>query len=215
MRPVQRDKESTRERIVESAMEAFARDGYHRTSMDDIVRRAGLSKGAIYFHFPSKESLFFSLVETLADKLEASVRDSIDQVRGAATRVDAALGALLKMLSRHRRLARVVLLSAGGLGRSMDLRLMKFHERFAGLIKEYLDRAVADGSVPGMDTRLVAYAWLGAINEVVIHWLHSGDREPFEEMLPGLRTLLLRSIGLEAGAVAKSGSREGASSRKA
>ena len=69
-----RNKNATRERIIESAMHAFAEQGYHDTSMDDIVRRSGFSKGGIYFHFPGKEALFYALVNRLADALEAAAR---------------------------------------------------------------------------------------------------------------------------------------------
>jgi TetR/AcrR family transcriptional regulator, fatty acid metabolism regulator protein len=192
-----RNKELTRERIVESATEAFAEHGYHDTSMDDIVRRSGFSKGAIYFHFPGKEALFSSLVERLADALEESARASIDKERGAVARVDAALQAMLSMIGRHRGLARVVLVSGAGLGPAVDSHLAKLHERFARFIKGYLDTAAADGSLPPIDTEIVARAWLGAIKEIVTRWLRAGDAASLERAVPELRALLLRSIGVE------------------
>lgn len=192
-----RDKNLTRERIIESAMQAFAEQGYHDTSMDDIVRRSGFSKGAIYFHFPGKEALFYALVSRLADALEAAARSSIEHERGAVARVDAALQTLLGMISRHPRLARVALVSGGGLGPSLDSHLMKLDERFARFIKEYLDKAVGDGSIPALETDIVAHAWLGAIKEIVVRWLRARNRDPLQRVIPALRVLLLRSIGIE------------------
>jgi AcrR family transcriptional regulator len=52
-----------REQILQAAMVCFARQGYHATSMDDVVRQSGLSVGAIYSYFPSKEELFLSLCD--------------------------------------------------------------------------------------------------------------------------------------------------------
>jgi AcrR family transcriptional regulator len=52
-----------REQILAAAMACFARQGYHATSMDDVVRECGLSVGAIYTYFPSKEDLFLALAE--------------------------------------------------------------------------------------------------------------------------------------------------------
>jgi len=192
-----RNKVVTRERIMQTATDAFAESGYHDTSMDDIVRRAGLSKGAIYFHFPGKEALFLSLVGRLADVLENSARKSIAEKQGAVARVDATLKTILDMLSRHRGLAKVVLIGGAGLGPSLDRRLLELHERFAGFIKEYLDKAVADGSIEPVETEVVAYAWLGAINEIVVRWLCAGKPDPLEQAIPHLRALLLRSIGVD------------------
>ena len=56
-------KENTRDKILDSAKRLFEHKGYHETSMDDIVEASGLSKGAIYGYFDSKEALFESLQE--------------------------------------------------------------------------------------------------------------------------------------------------------
>jgi AcrR family transcriptional regulator len=52
-----------REQILAAAMACFARQGYHATSMDDVVRESGLSVGAIYSYFPSKQDLYLALSE--------------------------------------------------------------------------------------------------------------------------------------------------------
>ncbi len=54
-------REKTRNEIVLAAEKVFARKGYNGASMDDIVRESGLSKGALYGYFRSKEDLFLAL----------------------------------------------------------------------------------------------------------------------------------------------------------
>ncbi len=61
--------ESTRQALVDSALELFTRRGYAGTSLDAIVKRARVTKGALYHHFSGKQALFeaaFDLVETAA-----------------------------------------------------------------------------------------------------------------------------------------------------
>jgi AcrR family transcriptional regulator len=60
--PIDR-KAATRVQILQSALIAFSEKGYHQTTMDDIVARSRLSKGALYWHFKSKKELFIALVE--------------------------------------------------------------------------------------------------------------------------------------------------------
>ncbi|HEX6739296.1 MAG TPA: TetR family transcriptional regulator [Vicinamibacteria bacterium] len=50
-------REARRRQILEAALTCFAREGFHRTSMSDIIRESGLSPGAIYRYFPAKEDL--------------------------------------------------------------------------------------------------------------------------------------------------------------
>ena len=64
-----------RAQILAAAMTCFARQGYHATSMDDVVRESGLSVGAIYSYFPSKEDLFLSLSDDRADQTLAYLND--------------------------------------------------------------------------------------------------------------------------------------------
>lgn len=52
-----------RTQILSAALACFARQGYHATSMDDVVRESGLSVGAIYSYFPSKEDLFLAICD--------------------------------------------------------------------------------------------------------------------------------------------------------
>jgi AcrR family transcriptional regulator len=59
-----RTKLERRQQIVDAAITCFAKKGYYEASMDDIAREAGLSKGSLYWHFPSKRDLFRSLIET-------------------------------------------------------------------------------------------------------------------------------------------------------
>jgi len=53
----------TRDAVVTAAAEAFADAGFPATSMADIFARAGVTKGALYFHFTSKEELAFAIIE--------------------------------------------------------------------------------------------------------------------------------------------------------
>lgn len=57
-------KDSRRRQILDAAIECFARRGFQRTSMEDIIRESNLSTGAIYSYFQSKDQI----IETLADE---------------------------------------------------------------------------------------------------------------------------------------------------
>jgi AcrR family transcriptional regulator len=67
----------TRTRLLDAAERIFARDGYERATLDDVAEQAGLTKGAVYWHFDAKGSLFFALLERHAEnELAALARDA-------------------------------------------------------------------------------------------------------------------------------------------
>lgn len=192
-----RDKEQTRERILDAAEKLFAEKGFYETAMDEIVQAAQISKGGVYFHFPSKEKLFFALLDKLADTLHQEVQQEIARRRGAVNKIQGALEVVLKTLSGKRRLAQIVLRQGYGLGPSFERKRLEIYARFAQLIQEHLDEAVAEGSIPPINTEITAYAWLGAINELVLRWIYTGKPDPLTESLPALLEIFLRGIGIE------------------
>ena len=59
-------KQATRERILRAARELFNRKGYSEVSVNEVMRRAGLTHGGFYNHFPSKDALFVEAIEAYA-----------------------------------------------------------------------------------------------------------------------------------------------------
>src|SRR4026209_122096 len=101
---------TTRDRILQAALEVFAQKGYHRALVDDIVRVSGTSKGAVYHHFPNKEALFLALVDEFSARLAESIAEAIADAHGALGKVEAALRAGLLTFAHHRELERILLL---------------------------------------------------------------------------------------------------------
>jgi AcrR family transcriptional regulator len=66
-----------RQQILSAALRCFARDGFHATSMRDVVRESGLSAGAVYSYFPSKEELVAAAVEPILGQLSAALDDAL------------------------------------------------------------------------------------------------------------------------------------------
>lgn len=186
---------ATRDRILQAAREVFAEKGYHRALVDDIVRASQTSKGAVYHHFPNKEALFLALVDEFAERLAEAVAAAIGRAHGALGKVEAAVTAGLETFARHQDLARILLLESVSLGPAYQSKRQEVHGRFAALIQAHIDEAVAEGSIPPVDTRVATLAWLGALNEIVVQWLHSGRPDLHAEAVPALVPMLLRSIG--------------------
>lgn len=187
--------QATRNRILDAAAQVFASKGYHETRVDDIVEESNSSKGSVYFYFPGKQQMFLALVDQFADLLERRLAEAIAQEDDGVCRVDAAIRVCLETFGKYRKLAKILLIQAVGLGTVFEEKRLEIHARFASMIQEHLNQAVAEGDIPLMDTEVVSVAWMGAINEVVIRWVHTGQPEP-DRIAHTLRATLLRSIGV-------------------
>ena len=67
-------KEARRAQILDAAVRCFARTGYYATTIEDVVRETGLSRGALYLYFPSKEALYLAISERWNCSLETAIR---------------------------------------------------------------------------------------------------------------------------------------------
>jgi AcrR family transcriptional regulator len=190
--------EVRRERILESALNVFARRGYRDAAMDEIASESETSKGGLYFHFPNKQTIFVALLDRMAALLmtrtEAAIAEESDPVR----RIDVALDVVVSTFASHRRLSRLFLIDAVGAGRELNDKMLDVHRVFAAMIARHIDEAVRQGAIPPLDVHVAAKAWFGAINEVVLTWVLDDDGPPLEDALPTLRALLRRSVGAPA-----------------
>lgn len=194
---------SRRERILDAAFHAFATRGYRDTAVDDIAAASETSKGGIYFHFPTKESIFRELMGATADRLVAKVERAVARETEPVGRAEAALHAVLTAFAGHRTTARLLFLDTIGAGRVFQAETNALHARFAQLIQGYLDEAVATGAIAPIDTRITSIAWFGALNEVVARWLQADRPARLEDAYPALRATLLRSAGVPEARIAQ------------
>jgi TetR/AcrR family transcriptional regulator, transcriptional repressor for nem operon len=90
-----RDPERTRERLLQAASREIYRSGFQSAGLDTILASAGVTKGALYYHFKSKEALGYAVVEeVIAPDVHGkwvrplqSVKDPIDALIGAVQRI--------------------------------------------------------------------------------------------------------------------------------
>src|SRR5215207_7422925 len=98
----QHHEQEVRDRIVRAAIEVFAENGFHRATMQDIVRRSGLSVGAIYTYFKSKSDLILAGCDLIADQELGELRLRLSAVTGYRERVATALGYFFDQFEEQR-----------------------------------------------------------------------------------------------------------------
>jgi AcrR family transcriptional regulator len=194
MATAQERSRTRREQVLAAALEVFSQRGYSDTAVDEVARASETSKGGLYFHFPSKQSLFTALLDEASKELISHVEEAMAAESDPLAKGEAALQEVLHLFGGHRVLARLLLVEAVGAGREFNTRLASLHEALASLIAGCLDEAVATGQLPALDTKLAAHAWYGAVNQVVLRWLLTGEPERLENAYPGLRSLLLFGV---------------------
>jgi AcrR family transcriptional regulator len=97
------------ERIIDAAVEEFSEKGYRAASMNSLVRRAGISKGALFKYFGSKSILFGYIYELTLERIKKYLREVRDSSRDEpfSTRMEKVMQAGVKFITGYPRLARI------------------------------------------------------------------------------------------------------------
>lgn len=77
----EKDRATIRARLLDSAAELFGRYGLKKTAVDDIVKAAGVAKGTFYQFFPSKEALYFEILDALEDEIQQPMLARLNKIK--------------------------------------------------------------------------------------------------------------------------------------
>lgn len=98
MEPKQARAVATRRRILDAAATAFAERGLAHTSLNDLIRASGLTKGAFYFHFPSKEALALAAFRAKQEQLLEGMGAAVPPDQPALDRLVAMLDTRVRLI---------------------------------------------------------------------------------------------------------------------
>jgi len=147
-----------REQIIEGAKRCFMTLGFEACSVSEIAAEAGVSKGTLYVYFEDKEALFGAMCEHERTRMLSFARQELDQAPSLETALLRFGTVITKKLTSAEvvRAMRMVL----GVTETMPKLAARFfgNEPLSGLqvLKSYLDRQVADGTLDIGDTDLAA-----------------------------------------------------------
>jgi AcrR family transcriptional regulator len=171
-------KEARQEQILTAAVRCFARRGYHATTIEDLVAETGLSRGALYLYFPSKEALYLALSDRWNCGLEAAIQRRVtpDLSPGAVLQlVIEVTGAHVEAEAEACR----VLLEGWTLGQTIPAlgeQVRRQQERAHQVFEQLLQAGVASGEFRAdLPIHLHAQMLLATLQGLMVEWhLHPG-----------------------------------------
>jgi AcrR family transcriptional regulator len=170
---------SQRTRLLEAIGRAVAERGYAGATIEDVVRRAGVSKKTFYDHFADKQDCFLAAYEAASEELLRRVDEAQTSEDDWHERTRAGIRAYLRWLAADPALARVYLVEVAAAGPVALERREALRDRYADLM---LARG-APRELPGE----VRHAVVAAVDDVVVRHIRAHGAEE----LPALEPVLL------------------------
>jgi AcrR family transcriptional regulator len=190
-RAVAMDPEERRRRILTAARAVFARRGYHRTGVADIVDEVSVARGTFYRYFESKRAVFQAVLEEMMVEVVGVVRP-IDVGAPVLPQIDANVARLIQAITDED-VCRVLFGEALGLDDEGDDAMRAFYGGALSRIEAALRAGQALGVVRPGDVALKARMLLGLLKEPVVQAALEG------------RDLDARTLAIEIGSLLRAG----------
>ena len=176
-----------REAVLRQAIALFNERGYDATSVSDLAAALGVTKSAVYHHFPSKESLLAAALDEALEGLTAAVDGAAETTSdgSAYDRLRASVAGAVRILIAH--LPAVTLLLRVRGNTEVEQSALKRRRQIDARLAEIVRRAAADGDLrTDLDPELVSRLVFGMVNSLV-DWARPGrDADALADAVTGV-----------------------------
>lgn len=164
---------------MDIAIDCFARYGYQATSIDRIAKTAGVTKGALYYHFKDKEALLFAAVTKRVGQFERRVAAHLAAVTDAAAALREVARVCLDHAtkSNHRRLIVTLMVEAIDTNPRLEADFSAMMQRFREFLKSIVQRGQKAGQFRrDVDAAIAAEVFAGAIIGAEIQYYQDPEK---------------------------------------
>ena len=196
------NEQDARNQILDAALTLFARQGFAHTSMNDIVRESGVSKGGVYWHFQSKDALILAIFDAFFSGQEAILAGVLHSADSPATRLRRLVelaGAELEVATA-RFPAPLEFYTLAAHNETLRARLAQFyagyHEKLCLLLQEGIDAGVWSETTAVAST---AHVLISAIEGVILLWSLFPDQINLRHQMDTAVALLLAGLAADKG----------------
>ncbi|MCD4685549.1 MAG: TetR/AcrR family transcriptional regulator [Anaerolineae bacterium] len=165
-------KEERRQQILEAAFLAFSENGYTKTTMDDIVRRSGLSKGTLYWYFKNKEELFVATLVTAFQEFDTMLDVMVVQDTPASERLRTLFTGVGLFIDQNRH---IIGLLIDGFFQSYQTEpaqqaMRVFYEKYTGAVETIIRQGIEHGEFrEDIDPRMTAISLMAGGDGIALY----------------------------------------------
>jgi AcrR family transcriptional regulator len=177
--------------VIDRAAHVFAEQGYHATSMNDLIEATGLTSGGLYHYIGSKEELLFMILDGLMEPLLARIDEILSEQAPASEQLRRVVSAWMAHVESHLDHMKVfqqerLVAESGPYWKQVRER----RKTFERLLDDLLARLEAEGELRVADRKLALFALLGMVNWTTQWYDPSGRLSP-DEIAVGYCDILL------------------------
>lgn len=194
---MKRDKPKFKQ-IIDAAVVVIAENGYHQAQVSKIAKKAGVADGTIYLYFKNKESILITLFEEKMGVFAEKIREEIAGNRDAVSKLLTLVKTHFREMSNDLNLAIVMQLEVRQTNLDLRVKINEVLKEYLHIIDSILMEGVKEGLFDeNLDIRMARKMIFGTIDEVMTHWVMTGQKQDLEANAEKVHQLLIRGCGYQ------------------
>jgi AcrR family transcriptional regulator len=188
--------EERKTQILQAATKVFTNHGFANARMDDIVAESGLSKGALYWYFDSKDAIIISILDQIFDYETTHIREILEREDSAKAKLEVFVDTTIKDLEKMKPLMPIFIdfWSLSVRKKSINQAIKRYYQNFFDLIEPIIKLGIKQGEFRPANIGETALA-LGAIFEgTILFYIYFPDSVDFEKQFRSNLDLILEGL---------------------
>jgi len=182
--------------ILEAAVKVFAEQGFSQSTISKIAREAGVADGTIYLYFKNKDDILVQFFSYKTRQVFARFREEVDKGDNTIGKLNNLIHRHLEEFQNDRNMAVVYQAETHQSIRLFEEQIKEMSKMYLDIVLEIVEQGQEEGVIrKDLYLGLVKRFILGAVDEVINTWLHSGGKYDLVSMADPLVELFMEGIG--------------------
>ena len=195
----QEEKAQKRDQILDAAYEMLSSRGYHEATMGKIARKAGVSHGTLYWHFKSKEDLFFAVLEREFLRVDEAIRPALAIEQPALKKIEMLLRFSVGTLEQSSTFLTLFFSAMAGSGERFERSLQEMAKKMYSTYNDMLEEIIIQGQKEGdiredVNARAVAVAMVSLLDALYLQYGLGTATMDHQKLADGLWDFMERGL---------------------
>lgn len=183
----------TKRKIFETAMELFAQKGYEATSVEEITSIVGIAKGTLYYHFTSKEEIFYFLIEEGMKLLKNSIEIKTSKYENSIDKIKAIVLIQIKSIVKCENLITLVISQMWG-REERNIRCRNYVYEYIKIIEDIVKSGIDKGEITGDNAEIIASGLFGFTCSGLLYRLKTGEELDIAEIYKEFSNYVVKGL---------------------
>lgn len=183
----------TKRKIFEAAMELFAKKGYDGTSVEEITSVVGIAKGTLYYHFSSKEEIFYFLVEEGMKLLKNSIEIKTSKIPNNIDKIKAVILIQIKIIVKYENLITLLISQMWG-KEERNIKCREFIYDYISYIEDIIKQGIEKGEIKDGNPEVIASGIFGFTCSGLLYKLKTDKELDIQEIYKEFSNYVVKGL---------------------